>query len=190
MKVFNCKNCNKQFESNKSCKSRIPKFCSRKCAAIYNVSLPEVKEKMSIAKIGRIPHNKLETYKTECLECKKIIENKIYSSYIKKYCSRKCRDNNYKKRDYSHQKGINSHLYIHGNTTENEKDRKSAKYRNWRNLVFKRDNYTCQICTKKGGLIHADHIKPFAYYKELRHDVNNGRTLCVSCHKKNRNIWK
>lgn len=29
-----------------------------------------------------------------------------------------------------------------------------------------------------------DHIKPFAYYPDLRFELSNGRTLCIDCHKK------
>ncbi|MBN2263075.1 MAG: HNH endonuclease [Prolixibacteraceae bacterium] len=71
-----------------------------------------------------------------------------------------------------------------GITKQNDIVRKSFDYRMWRNLVFERDNYTCQICGKKGGILHAHHIKPFAYYPELRFLVDNGETLCVDCHKK------
>ena len=35
-----------------------------------------------------------------------------------------------------------------------------------------------------GGKLNADHIKPFSLFPELRFDLNNGRTLCVECHKK------
>lgn len=35
-----------------------------------------------------------------------------------------------------------------------------------------------------GVAYEADHIKPFAYFPELRLDVNNGQTLCKDCHKK------
>lgn len=58
----------------------------------------------------------------------------------------------------------------------------------WRKAVFERDNYTCQICSARNGKgvgdirLEADHIKPWAYFPELRFDINNGRTLCRPCH--------
>lgn len=72
-----------------------------------------------------------------------------------------------------------------GITPLNKKLRTSAEYKNWRKSVFERDNYTCVFCKdKRGGNLNADHIKQFAFYPELRFDINNGRTLCVPCHKK------
>jgi len=58
------------------------------------------------------------------------------------------------------------------------------QYIEWRKLVFERDDYTCQICTKRGGNLNADHIKPWELYPELRYNVSNGRTICVKCHRK------
>lgn len=60
----------------------------------------------------------------------------------------------------------------------------TTRYKEWRKAVFKRDDYKCQMCPKRGGYLQADHIKPWAYFPELRYDVNNGRTLCLSCHRK------
>jgi len=74
--------------------------------------------------------------------------------------------------------------YIHGNSPEHKKQRKSIEYKIWRRAVFDRDDYTCQKCGARGCAIEADHIKPFAFYPSLRFDVANGRTLCKPCHRK------
>lgn len=72
-----------------------------------------------------------------------------------------------------------------GITPVNLAIRGSLEYKLWRESVFKRDNYTCVWCgSKKSGTFNADHIKPFAYYPKLRFSIDNGRTLCVDCHKK------
>lgn len=71
-----------------------------------------------------------------------------------------------------------------GTTNKNTLIRTSLAYKEWRKKVFERDDYTCQMCGARGVQIHADHIKPFALFPELRLDLDNGRTLCVPCHKK------
>lgn len=59
----------------------------------------------------------------------------------------------------------------------------SVEDREWRQKVFERDRFTCQLCGQRGGRLQADHIKSFSAYPELRHVLSNGRTLCVGCHK-------
>lgn len=76
-----------------------------------------------------------------------------------------------------------------GVTPTNTKIRQSADYKQWRKSVFARDNYTCQECNARSVIgervvLNADHIKPFASHPDLRFDVNNGRTLCIECHRK------
>jgi Restriction endonuclease len=61
--------------------------------------------------------------------------------------------------------------------------RASGKYHEWRKAVFQRDDYTCQVCGKRGVKLNAHHIKPFATHHELRMDIDNGITLCEKCHK-------
>jgi DNA-directed RNA polymerase subunit RPC12/RpoP len=79
--------------------------------------------------------------------------------------------------------GRNNPSWKGGITPLNTKIRNSKEYAEWRNKIFIRDKYTCAICGNVGGTIHADHIKPFSKYVELRFDLSNGRTLCISCHK-------
>lgn len=67
-------------------------------------------------------------------------------------------------------------------TPEQQALRNSPEYKNWRKDVLKRDDYTCQNCKKRGGVLNADHIKPFSRYPELRFEISNGRTLCKPCH--------
>lgn len=83
-----------------------------------------------------------------------------------------------------------------GVSSINERIRASFEYRVWRESIFARDNFTCQECSRRGGKLQADHIKPFAFFPELRFELSNGRTLCVDCHRKtptwgnNKNIYE
>jgi hypothetical protein len=82
-------------------------------------------------------------------------------------------------------KGDKSHFWRGGVTLIHKEIRNSFEYRLWRTAVFTRDNWTCVRCETKGSRktpVQADHIKPFAYFPELRFSVDNGRTLCIPCH--------
>jgi len=71
-----------------------------------------------------------------------------------------------------------------GVTSENEQLRKSIEYKQWRQGIFERDDYTCQSCGKRGGIdLNANHKKPWSLFPELRFDLDNGETLCIPCHK-------
>ena len=60
--------------------------------------------------------------------------------------------------------------------------RTSLEYNLWRQSVYERDDWTCQQCNVRGGMLHAHHIKPFARYPELRMAIDNGITYCKGCH--------
>ena len=85
------------------------------------------------------------------------------------------------------QKGDKHHNWKGGVTSENLKARKTRKYKEWRQAVFERDNYTCQDCSVRSGngrkiVLNAHHIKSFAEFPELRYVISNGVTLCKDCH--------
>jgi len=88
--------------------------------------------------------------------------------------------------------------YIGADIPLYRKIRTDNLYRLWRSDVFHRDNFTCVICDKRGGDLNADH-NPKLFSVILKEykidslekaracaelwDINNGRTLCVPCHK-------
>lgn len=97
----------------------------------------------------------------------------------------------------------NCHLWKGGITPISRALRNGWEYRAWRNSILERDNYICQECSIRGGSLHVDHIKPFSFIlkkyqiktfeqalgcQELW-ETQNGRTLCVPCHKKT-NTWQ
>ncbi len=76
-----------------------------------------------------------------------------------------------------------------GITSANDKIRGSLEYREWRNLIFERDNYRCQVCSEEGSVLAAHHIVPFSIIMkenliDLLFDTENGVTMCKECHKK------
>lgn len=93
-----------------------------------------------------------------------------------------------KKNIQPYQNGKNHWHWLGGITPAAIAARNSNAYREWREKVFIRDNYTCVFCGARSGkgkpvYIEADHIIPFSISKELRFNIDNGRTLCKSCHR-------
>ena len=110
----------------------------------------------------------------QCRQCDRQVRVKAYRRDTAHFCSHLCA----------------SQYRDEGKRTADKKLRQSAAYGKWRTAVFERDNYTCTSCGDhnyegRGStiIIQADHIKPFALHPELRLDVDNGRTLCVPCHR-------
>ncbi len=90
-----------------------------------------------------------------------------------------------------------NHFAWKGTTPLITQIRNCFDYRQWRSDVYTRDNFTCALCGKRGGDIHADHfpkmfIEIFDEYKiktladavacKEMWNINNGRTLCRQCH--------
>jgi hypothetical protein len=76
----------------------------------------------------------------------------------------------------------------HGLTPLHKLIRQSAEYAKWRKGVFEHDDYRCFDCGARSEagervVLNADHIYPFALYPRLRFMPENGRTLCVPCHR-------
>lgn len=65
--------------------------------------------------------------------------------------------------------------------------RPSGEYTKWRAAVLERDSFVCASCGGDGsgdeGPLHAHHICSFKAYPEQRLTVENGLTLCKTCHR-------
>ena len=102
----------------------------------------------------------------------------IYKSHIKGRIAIAPRKNEYISFD-------GSEFYLDPSSiifTPNLNRRCERGYAKFRKNVLDRDNHTCRIC---GGTddLEVHHIKSYAKHPKLRTCVNNGVTLCKSCHK-------
>lgn len=166
-----CNFCKTEYKLNQNYSAKQilrSKFCSRLCQ-----QKGRIKTKLT-------PPNKgvKTAIPRKCDECSRVNEKvTFYKKYEKLLCA-----NHY------------HHYRVHGKslwaderpykTPEPKRQRGLLEQIEWRKAVFKRDNFTCQMCGERGGKLQADHIKPFKYFPELRTTLSNGRTLCESCHKK------
>lgn len=104
--------------------------------------------------------------------------------YKKNFCCKNC--------SYEYYSGKNHPFCIDDRSKlkdSNKTIRWGKDMNRWRKAIFERDGYCCQIChdySRKGHSveINAHHIKSFVDYPEERFNIENGITLCNSCH-----IW-
>lgn len=212
--VFNiciCLTCKKEFKIPVSrVKKGEGKYCSRKCYGLYyhgqkrKPRTKEWQENLSRSLKGRKvwikgKHWSKEMRKKigESHKGKKLTEEhkrKIGKAGIGRIVTLETR----RKRSEAN-KGPKSHFWKGGTTSLALIIRGNIEYRVWRETGFKRDDYTCQECSQRGGELNFDHYpKSFATIiieNNIQNieealscpalwDINNGRTLCISCHKK------
>lgn len=190
---YKCPNCKKYFRP----KAAKTKFCSYKCSS-------ELRPKKGLFKNCRfcgsefyvsqirkgqqcccqehtILLSKKNAFRFSCKICgKEVLTQPAQMSYRhRQTCSMKCRSINQRLVAEERRKRLGY--------TKHQLDR-LARYSHeaatWRKSVFERDNWTCQVCKVRGNRLEADHIKPWAYFPDLRFELSNGRTLCRPCHDK------
>ena len=107
--------------------------------------------------------------------------------------SKRQKENNVSKRPEVRKKmsEARTRFYLNGGHPPNWRGghSKNRKYQNkiWfelRKKIYERDDWTCQRCGKKGGLLNAHHIIPWSEDPELALEKDNIITLCVPCHTK------
>ena len=139
-------------------------FCSMGCYSKYKI---DKRPKVTCKQCGKVFGKPKSTIKWD-----KIRRHKL------DFCSNTC-----------------SEIYHTGNGNANwisDRDKlkcrpnKIKRHVAWRQGVFERDNYTCQLCGLRGTYLEPHHIKRWAEHKKLRYDIDNGITLCKPCHIKTR----
>lgn len=124
--------------------------------------------KLSLSHKGRYMHSRWKGGLPTCIVCKKVLSRRDAS-----YC-------------VAH-KGIltsdeNHYNWKGGLSSENVRARNTHSIKRFRADVYERDDYTCQICGKRGDDLAAHHIESFDVNESLRFEIGNGITLCASCH--------
>lgn len=110
---------------------------------------------------------------------------------VKRMQTKECRDKlratmqteEYKNKMSKINSGKRNGMYKEELTEEHRIDKRGIfGYKKWSKDVRKRDDCTCQICGKKHSKMIAHHLESYDTNIELRLDLNNGITLCQSCH--------
>ena len=169
MKVFECIVCGKKYtRRGKNPKSN---FCSLGCKYLYQKTITGKEHPRWKKDYIRIK---------ECENCGKVFTCKNPTTLQRmKFCSKQCADvGGFRYR------GKNHPNWNGGRRSGIIALRTHAPYKKWSRDVLKRDDYTCVFCGKRGGNLHAHHLKSFSDFSEIRYELNNGITLCVSCHAK------
>lgn len=185
-----CPECGKLFKTWPSRVKRGAKYCSNVCRGIGRAKNFAGENSPSWAG-GK--------ERLICIQCGD--EFYRFPSDIKhrpnKFCSKKCAN----KWRSINERGADTNNWKGGITPVGFRIRASEKYKQWRQSVFIRDDFTCLKCGQRGGDIEAHHKKRFQ--KLLRDvaqclplftiydgamiytplwDTKNGETLCAKCH--------
>lgn len=136
--------------------------------------------KYTISEEGRKNNPRWKGGHANCELCGKklgALKSEVKSGKSKGRCKKCCLVG--RKKSMSHRIRLS---LVNGGSGDVFSNRWTIAYKDWRSSVFRRDDFTCQFCGRRGGDLEADHILPWSTHPEFRFNINNGRTLCKPCH--------
>ena len=160
---YTCLKC-EEIVSVKSWRVEYLKFCSAKCASVYNT-----KHGLNSTQFekGAVPFNKGKKWE-ELFDEETIKRLKSEEQRIKLSCGIR---------------GIPVSDFDGFVSNERQLAMKLPEYKRWRTDVFERDNYVCRACGEdQNCCLIAHHMKAYSRFGEERLNVANGITLCKGCH--------
>jgi len=203
-----CKNCNKLIERRPAhVRKQKYHFCNRRCfldwaKATGYLRSPKNKSCSMSCSVCAAPFKVYSKYNAQNPTCSRACANvlrrrlklnlkcdfcgihyklapsavkwKRIRRYKKHYCSRKCQG--------LAQRGSGSPVWVADRNKLCKRRRITAEFKEWRETVFARDNWTCLWCDTRGVRLEPHHIKRWHDFPALRYDIENGITLCVTCH--------
>lgn len=92
-------------------------------------------------------------------------------------------------------RGKSHPCYRHDLTKKEREERRhgslyaAEKENDWRRKCFKREDYTCQITGKRGGILSVHHIYNFADHPKRRYDMRNGFVMTKQLHEQFHNRY-
>ena len=188
MVEFACAECGQLCTKRSRGKTRVMKYCSRKCNGLALRKNEEWHKKLSDARLGKEPWNKgVSMWETREHPRGTLGKKMLRSKPVSAETRRRLSESHKGQRLPESRKGKNHHWWKGGKTTQTVRDRSCVEYNAWRVAVFVRDGRKCSRCGSTAN-IHAHHIKPFAERPDLRFETSNGITLCAVCHGKEHGI--
>lgn len=189
---YKCESCNQIFTTKfylyKKNKLGLCQKCNKKVTGtnLVNDSIINKRFHKLIVLKRTIKKDNIWMYLCQC-DCGKYIE--VTKQRLKRKTTRSCgclRSQKSSERLIKHNLKNRGSKHYNWNPNYTEEDR--IKNKNLRGRMkylskkcFERDNYTCQICNKRGTL-NAHHLNSFIKYENERFNLDNLITLCIDCH--------
>lgn len=180
--------CGKEFETNFSSLKR-GRVVSCGCSRIKNLVGQTINNLLVIKDSGKKNCNGAILWTCKCILCNRYVD--IYGASIKNKNRKSCGCDRTNSTLFNKSRSGKAHHWYNSKLSdEDRKFRKSVENNTFSKAVFERDNYTCFVCSKRGGKLNAHHLDGYHWCKDKRNIISNGITLCEkTCHRKFHKIY-